>query len=210
MKGDIRISKKSALLLVGALSIFAAADFVSIVDSKTAGGVKVEKESQPIGSIVFRMDSVNPSTIYGGTWSLLKGDASIRLGDGSGQSATLKGNANDQVVPLVAHTHTMNHDHPVATTSTDTHDHNVSMRGSSYTAAAAPSWHTDTNTVYPGITLTNGNKSYESRGAIDNDSHNHTVDLPNFVGNTGSAGTANVTMDVRGQYLTLNVWQRVN
>lgn len=211
MKGDIKISKKSALLLAGIISLFSMADYVSVIKSDNVDYISAEPiEIMNVGSVVFRMDDTNPSEVYGGKWELITGDASLRLGNGSIQKGELIG-LNNPIVPLVEHDHTMNHDHASATTSTDTHDHNINTRRSGYTGSAAPSWNTDQNTVTPGTTLTSGgNYNGDSRGPIDNDSHNHTINLPNYSGNTGKAGTTNATIDVRGQYITLNVWKRTS
>ena len=40
----------------------------------------------PVGSVVMRMDAVNPATLYGGTWQLITGDATITFGNGAAQS----------------------------------------------------------------------------------------------------------------------------
>lgn len=224
MKGDLtfnfKINKKIGLALIAAIGLFATAEYVSLIDAKSAGGIVVDGmtdeevkevilETMPIGSVTLRMDAVDPSTIYGGTWNLITGDASLRLGNGGANTGDLNGN-NEPSVPLLAHNHTMDHKHPIATTNTDSHDHNINLRRSNYTGAAAPSWNSDLTTVTPGITITSGGNYYgDSRGPIDSDSHSHTLDLPEFEGNTGTNGVSNATLDVRGQYVTVNVWQRV-
>lgn len=222
MKGDLnfKINKKIGLLLVATISLFATAEYVSLVDARSAGGIVVDGmtdeevkavilETMPVGSVTLRMDAVDPSTIYGGTWSLITGDASLRLGNGGINTGSLNGD-NEPLVPLLAHNHTMNHDHPSATTNTDSHDHNINLRRSGYTGSAAPSWNTDLTTVTPGTTLSSGGNYHgDSRGPIDSDSHSHTLNLPNFIGNTGMNGVSNAKMDVRGQHITVNVWQRI-
>lgn len=112
MKGDItfKINKKIGLGLIGALSLFATADFVSMVDVKSSGGIVVEKETMIIGSVVFRMDDVNPADIYGGTWNLITGDSTLAFGDGTNQNGLALGN-NEPLVPLVKHNHGMDHGH---------------------------------------------------------------------------------------------------
>ena len=114
MKNDalinIKIGKKTTLCLAAILSFFAAADFVSLVDSKNAGGVIIEKETMTVGSVVLRMDNINPTDIYGGTWNLITGDATLAFGDGTIQNGLASGE-NNPAVPLVKHNHGMSHGH---------------------------------------------------------------------------------------------------
>lgn len=107
MKGDfvLKINKKIGLAILGSMSLFAMADFVSLIDAKSAGGIIVEKETMTVGSVVFRMDDVNPADIYGGTWQLLDEDATVIFGNGAKQSGVAIGE-NNPLVPLVAHSHT--------------------------------------------------------------------------------------------------------
>lgn len=217
---NINIDKKSALIIAAVVSFFAMADYVSVVNSGAAGGIIVDGateeeikeailDSMPIGSVSLRMDSIDPTTIYGGTWKLMTGDASLRLGGGGDLTTGVLSGNNSPVVPIPAHSHGMNHNHST-TVSSDTHDHNINLRRSGYTAAAAPSWNSDLNTVTPGTTLTQGGNYYgDSRGPIDSDTHTHTVTVNSFNGSTSVAGSANATLDVRGQYLQVNVWQRI-
>lgn len=211
LKGDInfnfKINKKIGLLLVGFASLFATADFVSLVDTKAAGGIVIEKETMTVGSVVFRMDNVNPSTIYGGTWQLITGDATLTFGDGSSQSGIPTGE-NDPIVPIVAHSHSMNHDHPAATTNTDTHNHGVR---SGVADAMDHYYKLNRNRAFAGINPSEGLGGFtSSTGLVANDSHNHTVDLPNYTGNTGVTGVSDATLNVRGQRIAINVWKRIN
>lgn len=115
---DIRINGKT-LLAVGILSVsFAFGDaFVSIVDKNSGGGINLVKEEIteskfdtmllakfPVGTVILRMDSVDPSTIYGGTWQRLTGDASLAIGNGGNLSGQVYGE-NEPLVPLPAHSH---------------------------------------------------------------------------------------------------------
>lgn len=201
LNGDInlKINKKIGVAILSAMSLFAAADFVSFVDADSAGGIVIEKETMDVGSVVFRMDDKNPADIYGGTWQLITGDATLAFGDGTPQSGISSGN-NDPLVPLVEHSHTMNHDHPSVTTSTNG-NHSHGWRGGNDTTA--------------GRTAMAGGKNSLSSGPSNNaiyaaGNHNHTVDLPNYNGNTGNAGVSNATLDVRGERITINVWKRIN
>jgi hypothetical protein len=186
-------------------------EYVSVISSNDVSYLSGQppQEVTNVGSVVFRMDDLNPSEIYGGTWQLITGDASIRLGDGSILSDTLQGE-NEPLVPLQEHAHSMNHDHPSVATSSDTHDHNLNVTKSGYGSAFAPSWLSDTGYLALGMRTGSplNRTTHDTRGGIDNDTHNHTVDLPNFVGNTAKAGSANATLNVRGKYLRINVWKR--
>lgn len=209
MKGNITISKNSALLIAGALSLFAMADYVGMIDAKGAGGIVVDGATEeeiaeailntmPVGSITFRMDAVDPSTIYGGTWELITGDAAIALGNGAQQTGSILGD-NDVVAPLPSHSHSINHGHGSATTSSDTHSHTQYVGQSGSGNPSRHGW--NISGVYNGLS---------SFGSTSSDTHNHTVSIPNYSGNSGSAGVSNATIDVRGARLTLNVWKRVS
>ncbi len=200
MKGDItfKINKKIGLGLIGALSLFATADFVSLVDVKSAGGIVIEKETQTVGSIVLRIDNTNPADIYGGNWELITGDASLRLGNGNALSGAVTAGDNDPVVPVPLHNHTMNHNHASVNTSSDTHYHKVDYS----TRASAENAPNDTggwNYMFDDGTTRN----------TTSDTHAHSVDLPNYTGNTGNTGEAAAKLDVRGAFLTVNVWKRI-
>lgn len=202
MKGNlvfkVEIKKKVALGLLFALSAFATADYVSMIDVKSSGGIVIEKETMDVGSVVFRMDSKNPSTIYGGVWELITGDANITLGDGSDLNGLISG-INDPVVPLPQHSHTIDHNHPSATTNTDTHSHTQYVGQSGSGSSSRSGWN-----------ITGSFNRQSSFGQTSTDSHNHTVDLPNFSGNSGNAGVSDAKVDVRGARLALNVWKRVS
>lgn len=60
----------------------------------------------PVGSVVLRMDNVNPGDLYGGTWNLIEGDAFLTFGNGLGQGGNIIG-SNDRSlnVPLPKHSH---------------------------------------------------------------------------------------------------------
>ena len=142
----------------------------------------------PVGSVVMRMDAVNPATLYGGTWQLITGDATITFGNGAAQTGRATG-SNDVDVPLPAHTHGTTHN--LGTTTNGNHNHAIRtgyQRMSIHDING--NWFRDTNmlnyTEYAG-------------------DHNHGI--------TGgvsvqSAGTANATVNVRGARIAINVWCR--
>lgn len=199
MKKNIVISQKSALLLAGAISLFAMADFVSVIGAKSAGGIIYEKETTSVGSVVLRLDDKNPADLYGGTWELITGDASLGFGDGSPYSGVTDGVSNDPIVPLPNHNHSINHDHGVVNTSTNgAHSHGYYRSNFQNTNNGGASLGNDgPNQLYQ--TSTEGN-------------HVHSVNLPDFVGSSGYEGTssdANPTLNVRGSRILVNVWKRV-
>lgn len=142
----------------------------------------------PVGTVVFRMDNKNPATLYGGTWGLITGDATITFGNGAAQTGGITG-SNDVAVPLPAHSHETTHN--LGTTTNGNHNHAI-RTGSQRMSIddVRGNWFRDTNllnyTEYAG-------------------DHNHVI--------TGgvsvqSAGTANATVNVRGARIAINVWRR--
>lgn len=102
-----------ALLAVGLLSAgLAFGEYVSVISSDSVSytsaqppGLSID-DVMPVGSIVMRMDSVNPTTLYGGTWTLITGDAALSFGDGTDLSGLVYGD-NNPLVPLPEHSHKM-------------------------------------------------------------------------------------------------------
>lgn len=179
LKGDIKISKKSALFLTLILSVFATANYMSEIKTNN---VKVYAEEMNVGSVVFRMDDMNPKDIYGGTWELITGDASVSFGDGSNQSGLIEG-TNIKPVPLPRHSHT-------GKTSTDgAHTHTFTRpRGDkSWGNGGGNTWWGSNNTNH--TTNTSGN-------------HSHTLTI-------NETGVDNPTIDVSGAKIKLNIWKRV-
>jgi hypothetical protein len=166
----------------------------------------------PIGSVVMRMDNIDPSTIYQSTtWALITGDATLSFGDGTAQAGTPTGD-NDPAVPLLTHTHSMaqhthtaNHNHTASSTSAGAHTHDV--RG--YSGGGSGDTEISKTDSPSGSTLVLD--AAESNGA-----HTHpiTVDAENFstanggATSTGSAGEATPTINVKGAVISINVWER--
>lgn len=198
MKGDIRISKKLAIMLAGTISLFAAADFVSMVDHKSAGGIIVEGttdedikkvilETMPIGTVTLRMDDINPSTIYGGTWSLITGDASLSLGDGTVQDGIITGD-NNPSVPLVAHNHGRG-TQEITGTQIGRRIININGYGAFF----------PTDAGYEDGVVTSSVKSSNALGFQASRA---------WTGRSTTEGVQNATIDVRGAQMKVNVWKR--
>lgn len=199
MKGDLKISKKSALILAGAISFFAMAEYVSLVDVKNAGGIIVEDgttdddikrvilETMPVGTVTFRMDDVNPSAIYGGSWSLITGDAALSFGDGTVQSGSANGNNNPNV-PLLAHNHGRG---TQDITGTQIGRRIININGF---GAFFPTEHgVEDGVVTSSVKSTNALGFQASRS---------------WTGRSTTEGTSNATINVRGAQIKINVWKR--
>lgn len=149
-----------------------------------------------IGATMLTFEGTSPQVKYPWqTWQLISGDASIRLGDGSSQSTVSQGN-NTPSVPLVSHAHSMNHDHPATTTSANgNHNHSINYNAAINDGGGNLAGYSQVSTAY-------------SKNTGDAGNHQHTVDIPNYVGNTGSTGQSSPTLDVRGAYVKMNLWLR--
>lgn len=185
-------------LLDGNLTNMSYADYKRTVDA-----------TRYIGSTLLSFDSTNPEDLYPWqSWSLITGDASIRLGDGTTQSKTLSGGSNDPTVPVPEHTHNMDHNHPTATTDTNTHIHDIGMP-----------WSIDENDrglLRYSFVGTSGSV-FKTAGTSGSSpivpfssphSHAHAVPIPYHTGYTGSTGNAEATIDVRGRSIKMNLWVR--
>ena len=141
----------------------------------------------PVGSVVMRMDAVNPATLYGGTWQLITGDATITFGNGAAQSGTANGN-NNPSVPLPQHDHKTGHN--LYARAVGDHVHGgvparvrVEVGGS-------------TGTLY---------SVYHDGSTSPAGGHGHNIDGGVSI---STEGTPNATIDVRGARIAINVWQR--
>ena len=158
-----------------------------------------------VGSTLMTFDATDPNDKYTWqTWILITGDASIRLGDGTAQVTTTTGD-NEPEVPVPEHTHTMDHAHTGTTTENGDHFH---IGGIGEGSAA--------NFPYGTTELPDNYYSFDD-GDSNNDTmantsttgaHEHTLEIDSFSGDTGTTGTDNVTLDVRGEYVTVNLWLR--
>jgi len=140
----------------------------------------------PVGSVVLRMDTIDPATIYGGTWGLITGDASLSFGDGTVQDGLVDLGANEPSVPLLEHTHIFDgiemndHDHDYIYLDRQADAQSGSGAGQGVSAGG--------NTT--GSTL------------------NVSAGTPE--GTNQPAGDVAPTLDVRGSRISINVWQRLS
>lgn len=69
------------------------------------GGKTLNKIIYPVGAVIIRVDSVNPSTWYGGTWELLCPGKTIICIDESDDAIKMPKQIGGSVNPLTKHTH---------------------------------------------------------------------------------------------------------
>lgn len=183
MDKDIRIGKKSFLLIVSLMSLVTMGNYVSLVDHKSAGGIKLVDNDVEVGTIVFRMDDVNPSEIYGGTWRLISNDAGIGFGDGTQQTSLVEGD-NEQLVPIPKHTHTG------TMSSAGAHSHSISRpRGDeNYNNGGGSAWWGYSNN----ITVTTSTSGTHSHGL-----------------NMNVAGEKEAKLNVQGAVIRINAWEKM-
>lgn len=166
-------------------------------------------EVNPVGTIVMRIDSVNPSTIYGGSWELLSANASLRMGDGSPQTGSVVG-SDIQAVPVPAHTHT-------ATQSAHSHNKgSMNITGEFGNGFYGEFGHTSATGAFTrGASA--GSTKYTGEGWTSNGPKVSFNAANSWSGETNSvapsitvaqAGVANASIDVSGAHIKVNVWKR--
>lgn len=169
------------------------------------------KESYSVGTIVGRMDSIDPSTIYGGTWQLMSEDAALRTANGNPQSSLVEGN-DYKLVPIPAHTHT-------ATQSA--HSHN---KGSmNITGNVGDGFYGEIGAVGSTGAFSRygsaGDGKYTSEGWTSNGPKISFNAKQAWTGQTNSIapiitidsnGSSNQKIDVKGAYITINFWKKVS
>ena len=96
---------------------------------------------------------------------------------------------------MPSHTHTINHDHGsfATTDGSGAHVHNVRLNNNNFVTGGSNASYV--NQAFSGA---NGANAAESAGA-----HNHTIDVPNLTGNSGSAGSDGAHNNLQ-PYLVLN------
>lgn len=214
MNGDInvKINKKVGLLILGATSLFAMADFVSLIDNEHNSYIIEEPmsehdkeqlllEIQPVGSVVFRMDNINPTDIYGGTWNLITGDAALSFGDGNNQNGNIIGD-NEEDIVLPSHSHSRGN-------MEISGGYGSHYGGKYYAPYADNDWsgsfrplRTTGNQMSTTIQIT-GNGTTSGSGFYFEASKSWT-------GRTSDEGISNPKMNIRDARIDINVWKRIN
>ena len=148
--------------------------FNGLVQAFTALVTRVD-DLYPINSVVLRMDSVNPTTLYPGTWQLITGDASLTFGNGASQPGIPSGN-NTQAVPLLNHNHTG----PSHTHSGPSHNH----QGGAHTHAGPSHVHSGPNHRHVGGS--HDHSANHNHGASSASAGNHRHSIEYGVGSDGT------------------------
>ena len=155
-------------------------------------GVSLLDLIYPIGSIYISVNSTNPGTLFGGTWTQLKDR--FLIGAGSSYSAGGTGGASSVTLStsnLPKHTHGVN-----ITTSGGGHNHNqyfMEVRWASN--------YSGTKSLGRPQSVGSGNTN--ERATTSNGSHSHTVS-----GNTGDGGFSNSAFSIIPPYLAVYMWKR--
>jgi microcystin-dependent protein len=146
----------------------------------------------PIGSIYISVNSTNPGTLFGGTWTQL--EDRFLIGAGSSYNAGGTGGTSSVTLStsnLPKHTHGVN-----IKTSGGGHNHNqyfMEVR-----------WASNYNgTKSLGRPQSVGSGNTNERATTSDGSHSHTVS-----GNTGDGGFSNSAFSIIPPYLAVYMWKR--
>ena len=174
--------------LEGPTAVSADANNLASIGSDSLLMVSVDS-IHPIGSVVLRMDAVDPATLFGGTWSLITGDASLSFGDGTTRDGVASGD-NTPVNTLAEHSHANTavfagdalapHTHTIETDIIAFSADNIS---GAFVKAGAPDPY-----------ITSGASAGTPSGSVNMTNVN--------------VGTSGATLDVRGAQISINVWKR--
>lgn len=158
------------------------------------------KRAYPIGAIFLSTNASNPSLTLGiGTWQAW-GSGRVPVGvdptqvefDAAGKTGGAK-EVTLQTTHMPSHDHTMNHNHDPFTTAVDgTHSHPLTLRSADGSSGGP----------------TRGNGTTEVTAATQESSHSHTIDIPNYTGDTGLKGGGNPHNNLQ-PYITCYMWRRI-
>ena len=159
----------------------------------------------PVGSIYMSVNNVNPSTVFGGTWTQIKDKFLLACGDTYNNGAT-GGSAthNLAVNQLPSHTHsydkaTTTASHTLTVNEMPSHSHGVPTYGFNKAAGTeAGAGVTDNPSIIQGYVDT------QAAGGGQGHSHNISSFTATNSGGTGSGASINHMPP----YLAVNVWVR--
>ena len=160
----------------------------------------------PVGSIYMSVNNVNPSTVFGGTWTQIKDKFLLACGDTYNNGATGGSATNTLAVnQLPSHTHTYDKatttaSHALTTNEIPSHSHKVGVYGfNMQTGTTAGAGATDNPSV-------SGYTTMDSLNAGGGQGHSHNIS--SFTA-TNSGGTGSgASINNMPPYLAVNVWVR--
>lgn len=154
----------------------------------------------PVGYVYISVVSTSPATLFGGgTWQrIAQGRVLVGL-DGTDtdfDTAEETGGEKKHTITtaeLPVHDHAIDHNHPVATSEVGgAHAHNITRKAAAGTGGG----------------VVRGNNTAEADGTTQaTTEHTHDVNLPNFTGTSGSAGTGTAANNLQ-PYLVVYMWKR--
>jgi microcystin-dependent protein len=156
--------------------------------------------SMPVGYIYMSVVSTSPATLFGGTWSRIA-QGRVLVGQDSGQTefdvAEETGGAKTHTLTsgeLPAHVHAIDHDHGAVSSANDgNHTHTITRKAAAGTSTG----------------VVRGNATASADGTTDAiGTHTHSVDIPNYVGNSGSVGSGTAHNNLQ-PYLVVFMWKRI-
>lgn len=173
------------------------------IDAGVVTGASISPlDVMPVGYIYMSVVSTSPATLFGGgTWTRI-GQGRVLVGQDGTQTefdtAEETGGAKTHTLTsaeLPAHTHNVDHDHAsFQSGNSGTHTHTITRKAGSGTSTG----------------VVRGNATAEADGT-DNaaGSHNHTIDVPAYVGASGSVGSGTAHNNLQ-PYLVVFMWKRVS
>jgi hypothetical protein len=192
-EGYWRVSTPGSVGIATSAEIDAGTDDVKYVTPEGLESSKYNNpiDAYPVGACYLTMATHNPSTLFGGVWSLITGNASLNLGDGTAQNGNIVG--DDVVaVPLTSHSHTRG-----TQDIRGQWDQPISGGGGTPNGASGA--------VYLG----NGNNAV--RFATSSNATEKRIYFQaqrNWTGASSVEGVVSPTLDVSGAKITINVWKR--
>lgn len=164
-----------------------------------------------VGATLIRFDATDPNTLYPWqTWSLVTGDVSLRLGDGTDNTLNPTGN-NTPTVPVPQHTHTAtqtSHSHSRGTMEingtwqSDNVGNSTNSNATLQTSGAVSGEYNGDNSGPDGV----GNGAKMTLKASDGWTGNTSSTSPSIT--VANSGTSGATLNVRGSYVKINLWVR--
>lgn len=223
----LELSKKGLVLSIVASSLIGFSQIFIVANADQNNNIFVTRSSVsensldvlidkkllsifPIHSVTMRMDSVNPSTLYGGTWKLIDEDANLTFGDGTDQNSIPNGN-NNPVVLIGKHTHNATqtlHSHTRGTMNITGSFGNGFYGEHNYvsTSGAFQKHSNAGNTKSTAASWVNNGPNIQFNAANSWTGTTSSI-VPNII--IEQNGENNVLLDVRSARIKINIWKRI-